>query len=151
MAAPRPSSRTSVLVSGSPAPPLFLDDFHGSGRVVEDDHGLAGFLVAFPSPSQPRVAYIHFAGLQRPRTTHGDFPALSDGRFVAQHLTSTHMRAPNWSFSRTREHPEAGSRANQRVRRAPGQVDAGGRRRLSPLPGRRPRGLPGPGAHDGPA
>ncbi|ABW14993.1 GCN5-related N-acetyltransferase [Parafrankia sp. EAN1pec] len=49
---------------GAALPRLFLDHFHGSSRIVEDDQGLAGFLVAFPSPSQPRVAYIHFVGVR---------------------------------------------------------------------------------------
>ncbi|MDT3439429.1 GNAT family N-acetyltransferase [Pseudofrankia sp. BMG5.37] len=45
-------------------PRLFLDHFHGSSRVVEDDHGLAAFLIAFRSPSRPDVGYIHFVGVR---------------------------------------------------------------------------------------
>ncbi|MCM3886549.1 GNAT family N-acetyltransferase [Frankia sp. R82] len=47
---------------------------------VEDDHGLAGFLIALPSPSQPHVAYIHFLGVRSDqrgfdlaRRRYGDF------------------------------------------------------------------------------
>ena len=32
--------------------------------MVEDQQGLAGFLVAFMSPAQPHVAYIHFVGVR---------------------------------------------------------------------------------------
>ncbi|ONH27541.1 GNAT family N-acetyltransferase [Pseudofrankia asymbiotica] len=49
---------------GAAFPRLFLDHFHQSSRVVEDDHGLAALLVAFFSPSQPHVAYIHFVGVR---------------------------------------------------------------------------------------
>ncbi|ADP81964.1 GNAT family N-acetyltransferase [Pseudofrankia inefficax] len=50
---------------------LFLDHFHRSSRVVEDDSGLAAFLVAFHSPSRPRVAYIHFVGVRPDRRGTG--------------------------------------------------------------------------------
>ncbi|WP_035752753.1 GNAT family N-acetyltransferase [Parafrankia discariae] len=49
---------------GAALPRLFLDHFCASSRVIEDDHGLAAFLVAFPSPSRPHVAYIHFVGVR---------------------------------------------------------------------------------------
>jgi ribosomal protein S18 acetylase RimI-like enzyme len=45
-------------------PRLFLDHFHATSRVAEDDHGLAGFLIAFLSPSEPHEAYIHFVGVR---------------------------------------------------------------------------------------
>mgnify|MGYP001795382310 CR=1 FL=1 len=44
-------------------PRLFLDHFWSTSRVAEDEHGLAGFLVAFVSPSQPNLAYVHFVGV----------------------------------------------------------------------------------------
>ena len=45
-------------------PRLFLDHFWSTSRVAEDDQGLAGFLVAFVSPAQPQVGYVHFAGIR---------------------------------------------------------------------------------------
>ena len=45
-------------------PRLFLDHFCNTSWVAEDHHGLAGFLVAFMSPAQPHVAYIHFVGVR---------------------------------------------------------------------------------------
>ena len=48
----------------SSLPRLFLDHFWSTSRVAEDERGLAGFLVAFFSPSQPRVAYVHFIGVR---------------------------------------------------------------------------------------
>lgn len=48
----------------SALPRLFLDHFWNTSRVAEDHRGLAGFLVAFMSPAQPHVAYIHFVGVR---------------------------------------------------------------------------------------
>ncbi len=45
-------------------PRLFLDHFCSTSRVVEDEHGLCAFLIAFVSPSQPRLAYVHFVGVR---------------------------------------------------------------------------------------
>jgi ribosomal protein S18 acetylase RimI-like enzyme len=45
-------------------PRLFLDHFWPTSRVAEDDAGLAGFVVAFRSPAQPHVTYVHFAGVR---------------------------------------------------------------------------------------
>ncbi len=44
-------------------PRLFLDHFWATSRVAEDHMGLAGFVVAFLSPSD-ECAYIHFAGVR---------------------------------------------------------------------------------------
>jgi ribosomal protein S18 acetylase RimI-like enzyme len=44
-------------------PRLFLDHFHATSLVAEQDGALAGFLVGFLSPSQPGEAYIHFVGV----------------------------------------------------------------------------------------
>ncbi|MGW1002681.1 N-acetyltransferase family protein [Streptomyces sp. NPDC002520] len=44
-------------------PRLFLDHFHRTSLIAEDDTGLAGFLVGLMSPSQPDAAYIHFVGV----------------------------------------------------------------------------------------
>jgi len=43
-------------------PRLFLDHFWSTSRIAEDEQGLAGFLVAFVSASQPHLAYVHFVG-----------------------------------------------------------------------------------------
>lgn len=45
-------------------PHLFLDHFHDTSVIVEDDAGLAAFRISFLSPSQPDVAYIHFVGVR---------------------------------------------------------------------------------------
>jgi len=45
-------------------PRLFLDHFWSTSRIAEDEQGLAAFLVAFASPSQPRCGYVHFAGVR---------------------------------------------------------------------------------------
>ncbi|NUT43003.1 MAG: GNAT family N-acetyltransferase [Thermoactinospora sp.] len=44
-------------------PRLFLDHFHRTSLVAEDNDGLAGFLIGLLSPSLPDVAYIHFIGV----------------------------------------------------------------------------------------
>jgi predicted GNAT superfamily acetyltransferase len=44
-------------------PRLFLDHFHSTSLVAEQDGALAGFLVGFLSPSQAGEAYIHFVGV----------------------------------------------------------------------------------------
>jgi ribosomal protein S18 acetylase RimI-like enzyme/predicted enzyme related to lactoylglutathione lyase len=45
-------------------PRLFLDQFWSTSLVAHDTQGLAGFLVAFVSPGQPRCGYVHFAGVR---------------------------------------------------------------------------------------
>lgn len=45
-------------------PRLFLDLFWSTSLVAEDAQGLAGFLIAFVSPEQPRCGYVHFAGVR---------------------------------------------------------------------------------------
>jgi predicted GNAT superfamily acetyltransferase len=44
-------------------PRLFLDHFHSTSLIAEDDGVLAGFLVGFHSPSVPHRAYIHFVAV----------------------------------------------------------------------------------------
>jgi L-amino acid N-acyltransferase YncA len=51
-------SRQSVATSA------FLDHFWSYSRIVEDEHGLAAFLLAFISPSEARQAYVHFVGVR---------------------------------------------------------------------------------------
>lgn len=58
-------------------PRLFLDHFHRTSFVAEDDDGRPiGFLIGFISPSVPDQAYIHFVGV------HPDFR----GRGIARQL-----------------------------------------------------------------
>lgn len=44
-------------------PRLFLDHFHSTSFVTEDNGKPVAFLVGFLSPSQPTVAYVHFVGV----------------------------------------------------------------------------------------
>jgi len=43
--------------------PLFLENFSSTSLVAESDHRLTGFLVGFVSADDPRLAYVHFAGV----------------------------------------------------------------------------------------
>lgn len=67
---------------GSALPRLFLDHFHRTSFVAEDDEGLAGFLVGFLSPSLPDSAYIHFVGVA-PRRRGGGLARDLYRRFFA--------------------------------------------------------------------
>ncbi|RFU36432.1 GNAT family N-acetyltransferase [Actinomadura logoneensis] len=78
-------------------PRLFLDHFHRTSLVAEDDEGLAGFLIGILSPSKPDAAYIHFVGVApRLRGTglarslyHRFFElAAADGRKTVKAITS---------------------------------------------------------------
>jgi GNAT superfamily N-acetyltransferase len=60
-------------------PRLFLDHFWSTSLVAEDEEGLAGFLVAFVSPSQPRCGYVHFAGVRPDLRQGGLARRLYDG------------------------------------------------------------------------
>ncbi len=44
-------------------PRLFLEHFHSTSLVAEQNGEAVGFLIGFLSPSQDGVAYIHFAGV----------------------------------------------------------------------------------------
>lgn len=45
-------------------PRLFFQHFTGTSTVVETPQGeMAGFLIGFVSPDDPKVAYIHFVGV----------------------------------------------------------------------------------------
>jgi GNAT superfamily N-acetyltransferase len=72
---------------GASLPRLFLDHFWSSSRVAEDNRGLAGFLVAFVSPAEPAVAYLHFVGVRPDQrgtglghTLYGEFADLARRR-----------------------------------------------------------------------
>ena len=45
-------------------PRIFLDHFWSTSTVVEDEQGLAAFLIGFMSPSHSEIAYIHFVGVR---------------------------------------------------------------------------------------
>ena len=64
-------------------PRLFLDHFHATSLVAEDDDGLAGFLVGFHSPSEPDQAYIHFVGIAPRQRGRGLGRALYEQFFAA--------------------------------------------------------------------
>jgi GNAT superfamily N-acetyltransferase len=63
----------------SSLPRLFLDLFWATSTVADDDQGLAGFLVAFVSPSQPRLGYLHFVGIRPDRRRTGLARTLYEG------------------------------------------------------------------------
>jgi predicted GNAT superfamily acetyltransferase len=78
-------------------PRLFLDHFHGTSFVAQDDEGLAGFLVGFLSPSLREVAYIHFVGVAPRARGHGLARLLyqtffelaeADGRRIVRAITA---------------------------------------------------------------
>lgn len=68
-------------------PRLFLDHFCDTSRVAEDQQGLAGFLVAFMSPAQPHVAYIHYVGVRPDHRKTGLARGFYDDftRYARQH------------------------------------------------------------------
>jgi predicted GNAT superfamily acetyltransferase len=78
-------------------PRLFLDHFHATSLVAEQDETLAGFCVGFMSPSVPDAAYIHFVGVNPrlrgrglARVLYERFFGLAtaDGRRVVRAITS---------------------------------------------------------------
>jgi ribosomal protein S18 acetylase RimI-like enzyme len=44
-------------------PRLFLDHFHTTSLIAEQDGALTGFLIGFHSASAPDRAYVHFVGV----------------------------------------------------------------------------------------
>jgi predicted GNAT superfamily acetyltransferase len=81
----------------SSLPRLFLDHFHRTSFVTEDEAGLAAFLVGFLSPSRRDHAYIHFVGVRPDRRRAGlarrmyeDFFAVAraEGRRTVEAITS---------------------------------------------------------------
>jgi ribosomal protein S18 acetylase RimI-like enzyme len=64
-------------------PRLFLDHFHATSLVAEQDGELVGFLIGFHSASAPDRAYIHFVGVA---------PALR-GTGLARQLYETFLAA----------------------------------------------------------
>jgi hypothetical protein len=85
----------------SSLPRLFLDHFWSTSRIAEDGQGLAGFLVAFVSPSQPLLAYVHFVGVRgpaRPPQKRPGSPSLRGvrrpGTQTGLHRATCHHRRP---------------------------------------------------------
>ncbi|MET9293372.1 GNAT family N-acetyltransferase [Streptomyces sp. NPDC003077] len=85
----RPASRDLTRV--------FVNHFHETSLIAERDGELAGFVIGFLSPSNPREAYIHFTGVAPAwrRTGLGRFlyerffaMARANGRTVVKALTS---------------------------------------------------------------
>src|SRR3954466_10107203 len=77
MRATRPQDYDAIIASvdewwgrpvASSLPRLFLDHFAATSRIVEDDGGLAAFLVAFIAPP---VGYVHFVGVRPDLRGHG--------------------------------------------------------------------------------
>jgi len=78
-------------------PRLFLDHFHRSSLLVDGPAGPAAFLIGILSPSDPRRAYIHFAGVAPEARRQGlagllyaEFFALAraDGRDAVSAVTA---------------------------------------------------------------
>lgn len=78
-------------------PRLFLDHFHRTSLVIDGPGGLLAFLVGILSPSDPRRAYIHFAGvapqarrLGLAQLLYTEFFALAraDGRTMVSAVTA---------------------------------------------------------------
>lgn len=78
-------------------PGLFLHHFHRSSLVIDGPAGLLAFLVGIPSPSDPRQAYVHFAGVAPQARRQGlaellyaEFFALAraDGRTTVSAVTA---------------------------------------------------------------
>lgn len=44
-------------------PRLFFDHFSGTSLVATDDEAILAFIVAFVSPDDPTVGYVHFVGV----------------------------------------------------------------------------------------
>ena len=81
----------------SALPRLFLDHFHRSSLLVDGPAGPLAFLIGILSPSDPRRAYIHFAGVAPEARRQGlagllyaEFFALAraDGRGVVSAVTA---------------------------------------------------------------
>jgi predicted GNAT superfamily acetyltransferase len=50
---------------------LFFEHFADSSLIVEDERGLAGFLLGFLSQSRPHEAYVHMVGVHPDRRGSG--------------------------------------------------------------------------------
>ena len=61
-------------------PRLFFQHFNDTSFIVEQDGTLVAFLIGFMSQSEPRVAYIHFAGV------HPEYRRAGLGRFEEARL-----------------------------------------------------------------
>jgi ribosomal protein S18 acetylase RimI-like enzyme len=89
-------------------PRLFLNHFHTTSLVAEDDGAMVGFLVGFVSPSEPSEAYIHYVAVDPARRNDGLARQLYDqflerargqGCTVARAITSP-TNEPSIAFHR---------------------------------------------------
>ncbi len=89
-------------------PRLFLDHFHRTSLVVEDQEGLLAFLIGILSPSAAGQAYIHFVGvaprargLGLGRRLYQEFFSLArdDGRTKVKAITAP-LNTPSIAFHR---------------------------------------------------
>ena len=62
--------------------PLWIEHFGDTSFVIEDDDGLAGFLIGFVSQSQPETAYVHLIATAPDRRGKGCGRALYEHFFA---------------------------------------------------------------------
>jgi N-acetylglutamate synthase-like GNAT family acetyltransferase len=66
-------------------PRLFLEHFHPTSHVAEDQLGLAGFVVGFLSPANPELAYIHTVAVRPDLRSAGVARQLYERFFAVAH------------------------------------------------------------------
>ena len=66
-------------------PRLFLEHFHPTSHVAEDQLGLAGFVVGFLSPANPELAYIHTVAVRSDLRSAGVARQLYERFFAVAH------------------------------------------------------------------
>lgn len=71
-------------------PRLFFQHFTDTSFLVEDDLGLAAFLIGFHSASQPGVAYIHFVGVRPDLRSQGLARTLYEAFFAEARAAGCH-------------------------------------------------------------
>ncbi len=105
-------------------PRLFLEHFGSTSRIVEGQEGLAAFLVAFVSASQPHLAYVHFVGvgpgLRRSGLVRGLYEKFAP---YAQDQGCTEPRASPSNTSSIRFHQRLGFSASRRSLTTPARRD----------------------------
>lgn len=95
---PRPTDHARILAvvddwwggrqMAAMIPRLFIDHFAQTSYVVDDDHGdLSAFAIAFVSPAEPAVTYVHFIGVDPARRGQGLGRQIYD-RLSEQALTA---------------------------------------------------------------
>jgi len=95
---PRPTDHARILAvvddwwggrqMAAMIPRLFIDHFAQTSYVVDDEHGdLSAFAIAFVSPAEPAVTYVHFIGVDPARRGQGLGRQIYD-RLSEQALTA---------------------------------------------------------------